>query len=504
MRTFEFKDGKSNKFWNIEISGISFTVTYGKIGTTGQTQTKDFPTEEKAKAAHDKLVAEKLGKGYVETTAGAPTAGMPSSGKALENAIFANPDDLGAHAAYADWLIEQGDPRGEFIQVQLALEDEKKPVKDRKELQKREKELLKKYEREWLGDLARHLIRKGAPSVEYGWQRGFLSNVSAQYLTIGMAQALADAPIARILNSLRVWGEFRYYGDEEAEEYDNDDELASPAQPRVKTPSGVPEHWELFELIGGGCLRNLRLFQMGDVDGEPPESGWADCHTYAPGLEHVIAAMPCIEELHLFCKDYDLEGLFRLRNLSHLRVLRVYHLGVRDGTRQERKRYEYPLDVLARNQALTNLTHLLFHPHHEEYHFESYQETERTGRHPSFLPLKQVQALISTSNLPSLTHLQLRLSDMGDDGVRAIIDSGILRRLKWLDLRHGCITDEGARLFAACPESRNLENLDLSRNAVTKTGLALLRRSGIPARADRPLTERELADQQYIFEGDSE
>ena len=53
--------------------------------------------------------------------------------------------------------------------------------------------------------------------------------------------------------------------------------------------------------------------------------------------------------------------------------------------------------------ALANLTHLLFHPHHEE-----------TGR--SFLPLEQVRALLTSKCLTSLTHLQLRLSDLGDDG----------------------------------------------------------------------------------------
>ncbi len=40
MRTFEFKDSKSNKFWNIELSGSSFTVTFGRIGTNGQAQAK--------------------------------------------------------------------------------------------------------------------------------------------------------------------------------------------------------------------------------------------------------------------------------------------------------------------------------------------------------------------------------------------------------------------------------------------------------------------------------
>jgi uncharacterized protein (TIGR02996 family) len=90
--------------------------------------------------------------GYVETTAEAVSASS-ASGKALENAILANPDDLGARAAYADWLIEQGDPRGEFMQIQLALEDESLSAPKRKDLKKREKALLKKHQEEWLGRL---------------------------------------------------------------------------------------------------------------------------------------------------------------------------------------------------------------------------------------------------------------------------------------------------------------------------------------------------------------
>ena len=39
MRTFQFSDAKSHKFWNIEMSGTGFTVTYGKVGSAGMTQT---------------------------------------------------------------------------------------------------------------------------------------------------------------------------------------------------------------------------------------------------------------------------------------------------------------------------------------------------------------------------------------------------------------------------------------------------------------------------------
>src|SRR5262249_39245223 len=214
-------------------------------------------------------------------------------------------------------------------------------------------------------------------------------------------------------------------------------------------------------------------------------------------LEHVIADMPRIEELTLLCKVYDIDRLFSLPNLGRLRVLRLYHFGV-SGNKGERKIYAYPLNKLAANEALGNLTHLLFHPHYPEYH----RDVEDFEHPPSFLPLKQVRALVRSPYLKRLTHLQLRMSDMGDDGVRLLIESGILRQLKWLDLRHGCITDEGARLLAECPDLGNLEHLELSGNAVGRTGLRLLRATGISVQADNPLTPAELAASKFLFEGD--
>ena len=65
-RTFVYEDGKSNKFWTIEVNGKSYTVTYGKTGTKGQTSTKDFDTEEVCQKEADKKIKEKTGKGYVE------------------------------------------------------------------------------------------------------------------------------------------------------------------------------------------------------------------------------------------------------------------------------------------------------------------------------------------------------------------------------------------------------------------------------------------------------
>jgi hypothetical protein len=49
------------------LQGQRFTLRFGKVGTAGQTQTKEFKDEARAKKEHDKLIAEKLAKGYRET-----------------------------------------------------------------------------------------------------------------------------------------------------------------------------------------------------------------------------------------------------------------------------------------------------------------------------------------------------------------------------------------------------------------------------------------------------
>ena len=90
MRTFVYRDAKSHKFWNVGLEGRSLTVTYGKVGTEGRSQTRSFPDEAKAKREHDRLVAQKLRKGYAETT---PAAAPGSLREALESALAANPDD---------------------------------------------------------------------------------------------------------------------------------------------------------------------------------------------------------------------------------------------------------------------------------------------------------------------------------------------------------------------------------------------------------------------------
>ncbi len=66
-RRFEFSDGSSSKFWSISIEGTGVSVVYGRIGTAGQTNNKQFPTAADAAKHAEKLIREKTAKGYTET-----------------------------------------------------------------------------------------------------------------------------------------------------------------------------------------------------------------------------------------------------------------------------------------------------------------------------------------------------------------------------------------------------------------------------------------------------
>lgn len=78
MRRFEFQEGTSSKFWEIDQSGNDVTTRWGRIGTAGQEKTKTFASEAKARAEYDSLIREKTSKGYKE----AGSAATPSVAKA--------------------------------------------------------------------------------------------------------------------------------------------------------------------------------------------------------------------------------------------------------------------------------------------------------------------------------------------------------------------------------------------------------------------------------------
>jgi len=60
----EYVEGTSSKFWRIVVDGNEHTVTFGKIGTAGQSKTKTFDDAAAAQEDADKLIKSKRKKGY--------------------------------------------------------------------------------------------------------------------------------------------------------------------------------------------------------------------------------------------------------------------------------------------------------------------------------------------------------------------------------------------------------------------------------------------------------
>lgn len=69
-RKFIYQDAKSDKFWDIEFEGTTQTVVYGKTGTAGREAVKEFATAEECTKESEKLIAQKLKKGYTELKEG--------------------------------------------------------------------------------------------------------------------------------------------------------------------------------------------------------------------------------------------------------------------------------------------------------------------------------------------------------------------------------------------------------------------------------------------------
>ncbi|ARU04871.1 hypothetical protein CCO03_09440 [Comamonas serinivorans] len=98
MQRYELSDGSSNKFWQIERQGSELHISWGKIGTNGQSQVKAFDSAAKAEAARDKLIKEKTGKGYVATGDAPMAAGATPKAKAPAPSPARATTDAGATA----------------------------------------------------------------------------------------------------------------------------------------------------------------------------------------------------------------------------------------------------------------------------------------------------------------------------------------------------------------------------------------------------------------------
>jgi uncharacterized protein (TIGR02996 family) len=121
--------------------------------------------------------------------------------------LAASPDDANAFLVYGDWLSERGDPRGQLVAIQHALETRSTP-----ELAHEAAALLERHADHLLGPLRRNLA---SGLVELEWRHGFIdaARVGADTLyppreppdgSAGAVSHLLRLPAARLLRKLDV------------------------------------------------------------------------------------------------------------------------------------------------------------------------------------------------------------------------------------------------------------------------------------------------------------
>jgi uncharacterized protein (TIGR02996 family) len=440
MRRFEYKDAKSQKFWEIEIEGDAYTVRYGKIGTDGQVQTKTFASSDKAETAAEKIIAEKLKKGYKEVQADsaikstakaqakAKTTPVGSRNLELEAAIADDPDNLDAWQVYADWLQSQGDVWGERVSLALQRDKAKGPAKAKitKQIEAYDAEhgeaLYGKPMAAMLADPQFEQVT--ALTDRYGLF--FTIKVkSPQYDWKGLAPHTALAtviksPAARLLNGISI-GLIDY-------EYP------------VNLGKGVEA------IVKAGKLESLRSLFIGDFDyPDENEISWVAVGNVAK----VLPVAPKLRELHLRGAEIGLGALEH----PTLEQLTIETGGLPGGAVASVGKSKLP--------ALT--------------HMEVWLGTDEYGGTGK---IGQLKPLFEGSGVPKLEHLGLQNSDFEDDIAIALSKSKLLAQLKSVDLSMGTMHEPGAEaILTNVDKFKHLGSLNLDRNFIPDPIVAQLKKA---------------------------
>ncbi len=80
-----YTDEKSNKFWRGRADGSDFIVNYGRVGSDGQTKTKDMGSADKAAAELTKVAGQKRKKGYEDSGESTPAPAAVDNTPKVEN-----------------------------------------------------------------------------------------------------------------------------------------------------------------------------------------------------------------------------------------------------------------------------------------------------------------------------------------------------------------------------------------------------------------------------------
>lgn len=198
----------SKPLWRVIYAGIT-AMTDPRFVELAQALPAKWNVRENISGWLTNSLVKAAGKGTVTPLTPEVLAGVKQLGKKLEALapkkkpiaqdeaalladIYANPDDDAPRLVYADWLLERGDPRGEFITLQFRADKDAAALK-------REKALLKEHGRKWLGALE-PVVAAGT----FEFRRGFLSKADKKFKA--STESLRESPAWATVEECSAFG----------------------------------------------------------------------------------------------------------------------------------------------------------------------------------------------------------------------------------------------------------------------------------------------------------
>ena len=264
---------------------------------------------------------------------------MAEVARALEAAVRQRPKDWDAWRVYGDWLAEQGDVRGELVQLEHRLTARGLTADERRALRARIAALKREHQGEWLAGWT------PPAHAALDWRHGFVVGVQLRWSadTLRVLDVLVNHPTGRLLTRLNISG--AELGDQEARALAASGVLRSVTEldltvgsigaggVRALTRSGALGSLTRLDLAGNDVvddgaralaeaesLRSLAVLRL------------QDNHIGSPGAQALAASetLTSLASLSLYANDIDCDGAFALATAQHLRSLARLDLGDND------------------------------------------------------------------------------------------------------------------------------------------------------------------------------
>jgi predicted DNA-binding WGR domain protein len=486
-REFEYVDGKSSKFWKVEVQGTSVVTRYGRIGTDGQETKKEFGSAAEAQKAHDKLVAEKVGKGYVEKTKGGGSAAKTtpksaaksesaadSGGKKPATAKASKASGAGAKAAGKRefqfisgssskfWAIELKGSSFDvtFGRLGTAGTTQTKSFPSAEAAQKNYEKLIEEKTAKGYVEAGSGGGGASKPGASEEASSGGVLSPMMFYTTRDGDFSLVSNFIGQRVTDFRpgkpVQGKsvfrIRVSYDEEGEE-DGEANFGDRLQAFFASPAAAETKGLIFgayDLEGGSTgklnvdalvkakdkLPNLVALFVGDIMQEECEISWINQSDISP----VLAAFPNLEML-------------RIRGATDLQISKPQHNRLR------------ALAIESGGLSPAVVAQICRGKFPELEYLELWLGTPDYG---GDCRVNDLQPILTGKLFPNLRYLGLRNAEIADDIAAVIVKSPVVDRLETLDLSLGNLSDEGANALLGLADKGNLKRLDLHHHYISK------------------------------------